>query len=90
MREDKTRAGNGKLLSILKKEALEHLAGMFLDQGVTGSVLAGLSDGDLRELGIAKLGERKCLWARFEAVGSAQSEPGAMVVVEGGGLPDGK
>ena len=81
---------NRKLVSILKKEGLEHLSKVFLEQGVTDSILSELSDGDLRELGIEKLGERKRLLAAFMSEGGAQNEPGAMVEVQGGALPGGK
>ena len=53
------------LQRILKKEHLESLLPIFLDQGVTDSILGELSDADLRELGIEKLGERKRLLAAF-------------------------
>jgi hypothetical protein len=52
---------DAKLKSILKKEQLEHLLPIFMDQGVTDSILGELSDDDLRELGIDKFGERKVL-----------------------------
>jgi formylglycine-generating enzyme required for sulfatase activity len=81
---------NRKLVSILKKEGLEHLSNVFLEQGITDSILAELSDGDLRELGIEKLGERKRLLAAFTSEDGAQNEPGAMVEVQGGVLPDGR
>jgi hypothetical protein len=57
-----------KLKSILKKEQLEHLLPIFMDQGVTDSILADLSDDDLRELGIDKFGERKRLLTAFASM----------------------
>jgi len=81
---------NKRLIAILKKESLEHLAGVLTDQGVTDSILAELSDNDLREMGIDKLGERKRLLAAFAATGAAQNEPGAMVEIQGGAFPDGR
>lgn len=49
------------LQSILEAEGLtEHLC-KFTDQGVTDTILGELTDSDLKELGIEKLGERKRL-----------------------------
>jgi formylglycine-generating enzyme required for sulfatase activity len=79
---------NIKLLSILKREGLEHLSSGLTDQGVTDSILTELSDNDLREMGVDKLGERKRLLTAFSASGVAQNEPGAMVEVRGGVVPN--
>ncbi len=76
---------NKRLIAILKKEGLEHFAGVLTEQGVTDSILSELSDNDLREMGIDKLGERKRLLTAFAATGAAQNEPGAMVEIQGGG-----
>jgi formylglycine-generating enzyme required for sulfatase activity len=76
-----------KLKSHLKKELLEHLLPVFADQGITDSILGDLSDGDLRDLGIDKLGERKRLLAAFQGAIGGDSSPGAMVEVDGGTLP---
>jgi sulfatase modifying factor 1 len=81
---------NKRLIAILQKEGLEHLAGVLTEQAVTDSILSELSDNDLREMGIDKLGERKRLLAAFAATGAAQNEPGAMVEIQGGALPDGR
>jgi len=62
-----------KLKSILKKEKLEHLLSVFVDQGITDSILGDLSDGDLRDLGIDKLGERKRLLTAFSAPSDSTS-----------------
>jgi hypothetical protein len=53
------------LESILDREGLSSLLPIFTAQGVTDTILAELSDVDLRELGIDKLGERKRLLAAF-------------------------
>ena len=53
------------LESILEKEGLTALLSKFTEQGVTDSILGDLSDGDLKDLGIDKLGERKRLLAAF-------------------------
>ena len=63
-----------KLKSILKKEQLEHLLPIFMEQGVTDSILADLSDDDLRELGIDKFGERKRLLTAFASLESADED----------------
>jgi hypothetical protein len=65
---------DAKLKSILKKEQLEHLLPIFMDQGVTDSILADLSDDDLRELGIDKFGERKRLLTAFASLETADEE----------------
>jgi len=54
-----------KLQAILEAEGLSALLGKFNDQGVTDSILGDLTDSDLKELGIDKLGERKRLLAAF-------------------------
>jgi hypothetical protein len=65
---------DAKLKSILKKDQLEHLLPIFMDQGVTDSILADLSDDDLRELGIDKFGERKRLLTAFASLESVDEE----------------
>jgi formylglycine-generating enzyme required for sulfatase activity len=76
-----------KLKVLLKKEKLEHLQPLFVEQGITDSILGDLSDGDLRDLGIDKLGERKRLLAAFQGASGGDSSLGAMLEVEGGTLP---
>jgi hypothetical protein len=78
-----------KLKSLLKKEQLEHLLPVFADQGITDSILGDLSDGDLRDLGIDKLGERKRLLAAFQEALGDDSSFGTMISVEGGTLLQG-
>ena len=78
-----------KLKALLEKEKLEHLLKLFVDQGITDSILGDLSDGDLRDLGIEKLGERKRLLAVFSAGAGGAGASGQMVEVEGGTLPNG-
>jgi hypothetical protein len=85
---------NEKLIAILKEKKLEHLAELFIEQGVTDSVLGDLHDGDLREIGIEKLGEPKRLLASFSepnpapsVVAEAETDVGVggvMVKIEGG------
>jgi len=57
-----------KLTSILTAEALDHLLSNFTDQGVTDAILGDLSDSDLKNLGVEKLGERKRLLSAFKGV----------------------
>lgn len=78
-----------KLKSILQKEKLEHLLSIFMDQGVTDSILGDLSADDLRDLGIDKLGERKRLLAAFQGAVGGDSSIRDMVAVDGGTLPEG-
>ena len=54
-----------KLQSILEAEGLSSLLEKFNEQGVTDSILCDLTDADLKELGVDKLGERKRLLAAF-------------------------
>jgi formylglycine-generating enzyme required for sulfatase activity len=77
------------LKAILESENLATLLPLFVDQGVTDSILGHLSDTDLRDLGVAKLGERKRLLSAFtnSATEAEQAEMGAMALVEGGLLP---
>jgi hypothetical protein len=65
---------NQKLKSLLKNEQLEHLLPVFADQGITDSILGDLSDADLRDLGIDKLGERKRLLSAFSGSPESASE----------------
>lgn len=69
-----------KLTSILKTEGLDHLLAYFTEQGVTDSILGDLSDSDLKDLGVEKLGERKRLLAVFK--GSAPSESALAVAAQ--------
>jgi len=64
---------NTTLSSILQAENLDHLLTNFTDQGVTDSILAELSDSDLKDLGIDKLGERKRLLAAFKGGASTST-----------------
>ncbi|MEI6872970.1 MAG: SAM domain-containing protein [Verrucomicrobiota bacterium] len=54
-----------QLKAILEKEKLAHLLPVLESQGVTDSLLSDLTDSDLRDLGISKLGERKRLLSAF-------------------------
>lgn len=65
-----------RLQSILEAEELSSLLEKFNGQGVTDSILGDLTDSDLKELGVDKLGERKRLLAAF-----AKSGGGVTVLV---------
>jgi hypothetical protein len=54
-----------KLKSILEAEDLTVLLEKFNEQGVTDSILGDLTDADLKDLGVTKLGERRRLLASF-------------------------
>lgn len=73
-----------KLQSILEAEGLSALLGKFDDQGVTDSILGDLTDSDLKELGVDKLGERKRLLAAFGKSGGGAA---AVYVVEESSAP---
>ena len=65
-----------KLQAVLEAEGLSSLLGKFNEHGVTDSILGDLSDSDLKELGIDKLGERKRLIASFkESRGAVDPQP---------------
>jgi formylglycine-generating enzyme required for sulfatase activity len=68
-----------KLHAILEAEGLSALLGKFNEQGVTDSILSVLTDSDLKDIGIDKLGERKRLLAAFAQSGGGAS---AVSVVE--------
>jgi len=53
------------LENLLVNELLQHFLPLFTEQGVTDSILGDLTDSDLRELGIEKLGERRRLLRAF-------------------------
>ena len=82
-----------ELTSILKAEGLEHLIPTLVDQGIVDSMLADLTESDLKTIGIDKLGERKRLLTVFAESKSAKpaiwAPSGLMVRVEGGILPAG-
>ena len=61
-----------KLTALLKAEGMEHLIPTLVDQGIVDSMLADLSESDLKSLGIDKLGERKRLHAVFANHRSAE------------------
>jgi hypothetical protein len=56
---------SSKLQSILEAEGFSFLLDKFTAEGFTDSVLSDLSDSDLQQLGIDKLGERRRLLAAF-------------------------
>jgi hypothetical protein len=64
-----------KLQAILDVEGLSALLSNFNEQGVTDSILGDLTDSDLKELGIGKLGERKRLLAAFVSATTVSSPP---------------
>lgn len=75
------------LKSILETEHLEHLAPKFEEQGVTDSILDQLEDGDLREIGVEKLGERKRLLQAFADNRDIPIAGTVMIPVGGGVMP---
>ena len=68
-----------QLEAILKIEKREHLLKNFLNEGVDDAVLGYLTDADLKELGVAKIGDRRRLLAAFAQLnhegGAIQSSP---------------
>jgi hypothetical protein len=81
---------NTTLTEILENEKLEHLLPLFVEQGVDESILSALTDSDLRELGIQKLGERKRLLSIFSGTGTGtvpQATTVEEMVAPGANLP---
>ena len=80
-----------KLTTLLKAEGLEHLIPTLVDQGIVDSMLADLSESDLKTIGIDKLGERKRLLTVFaeskSAKPAASAPSNSMIRVEGGVFP---
>jgi hypothetical protein len=66
-----------RLQSILESEGLNDLLPIFTEQEITDSVLTELSDSDLKELGIDKMGVRKRLLAAFNQASSSGSSEAA-------------
>jgi len=54
-----------RMQSILQSENLSHLEPLFEEHAIVDSVLEILSDSDLRDVGVAQLGERRQLLAAF-------------------------
>jgi BspA type Leucine rich repeat region (6 copies)/SAM domain (Sterile alpha motif) len=73
-RRTQQEAMTDKIQSILEAEGLSALLGKFNEQGVTDSILSDLTDSDLKELGVEKLGERKRLLAAFGKSEASVSE----------------
>jgi formylglycine-generating enzyme required for sulfatase activity len=65
------------LETILESEGLTDLLPLFTEQEITDSVLTELSDSDLKELGIDKMGVRKRLLAAFNQASSSGSSEAA-------------
>jgi class 3 adenylate cyclase len=62
----------------LREHDLGHYAPLFAEQHVDGSVLASLTDSDLKELGVTSLGHRKKLLRAIASLATnAPSAPGA-------------
>ncbi len=66
-----------RLQSILEAEELADFLPLFTDQEITDAILADLSDSDLKEIGIDKMGVRKRLLAAFNQAPSSGSSEGA-------------
>ncbi len=74
-----------KIHSALEGERLENLETILVDQAITGDLLERISDQDLQDLGIGKLGERRRL------LRAIQAEAGNLTLMSqttGGTLPD--
>jgi formylglycine-generating enzyme required for sulfatase activity len=76
-----------ELTSILESEKLEHLLPNFSEQGITDEILTKLTDSDLKELGIHKLGDRKRLLAAFAYNIDLPLGGTVMITVGAGTLP---
>jgi len=86
-----------RLEEILRRTGLGSLRGKFEDEGIDDGVLGRLTEGDLQQLGIEKMGDRKrimvaiketVIWVKPVEVFSSYLGP-EMVKVQGGVLPGG-
>lgn len=76
-----------ELTAILESEKMEHLLPNFSEQGITDEILTKLTDSDLKELGIHKLGDRKRLLAAFSYNIDLPLGGTVMITVGAGTLP---
>ena len=67
----------------LASHGLGEYAPAFAENRIGADVLPGLTDPDLRDLGIAALGDRKRLLAAIAGLGAPEAEPGAAPPGEG-------
>jgi len=73
-----------KIQPALEGERLENLSSVLAGQGITDDLLDHITDRDLRDIGVDKLGERRRLLLAFEAEGKSV---GMMSQFPGGRLP---
>jgi formylglycine-generating enzyme required for sulfatase activity len=78
-----------RLRTILEEVKLEHLLSVFADQGIKDDIILHLTDSDLKELGISKMGDRKRLLLAFSAPSEFPLTGTVMLEVKGGALPEG-
>ena len=60
-----------KIQRALEGERLENLSSVLAEQGITDELLDHITDRDLRDIGVDKLGERRRLLLAFEAEGKS-------------------
>jgi len=77
-----------RLRTILEEVKLEHLLSLFADQGIKDDIILHMTDSDLKELGIAKMGDRKRLLLAFSAPSEYPVNGTVMLEVKGGTLPE--
>lgn len=73
-----------KIQRALEGERLENLSPVLVAQGITDELLDHITDRDLRDIGVDKLGDRRRLLLAFEAEGKSV---GMMSQFRGGRLP---
>ena len=71
-----------QLQSILEIEGLTDLLPLFIEQEINDSILGNLSDSDLKNLGIDKMGIRRRLLGAFEAAQRSLTERDSSLKVE--------
>jgi hypothetical protein len=77
-----------KIQSIPTAEGLQELTPLFEAEAVSDLILCDLTDQDLRNIGIEKLGHRKQILQAIERTKTEEKLFSKMIFVEGGRLPD--
>jgi hypothetical protein len=76
------------ITKVLERENLKEYMPLFEGEGITDDILDTLTDKDLDDLGIKKLGERRRILLGFAEGISGQFDMNIMTTVAGGVLPE--
>ncbi len=72
---------------ILERENLANLVPLFETQGITDEIIDTITDKDLQEMGVEKLGERRRVLLAFGEGAGGAFDMTAMAQVGGGSMP---